>query len=552
MILAFDWDDRSLIVATWVLWLVYTARNRWPQPKGNTRNDMVQNDFIPNEDLSDDTTPKADESLDKKKSLELEIKWLLKASVSHDIMSIVQNGFVDVPSDLKTELDHMKEKLEHCIIKKEKEYAVLWNNCYTKCEECKYDKISYDKAYNDMQQKVERLQAQLGDLKGKSSDTPSASNTLDPLNQKLAIKIVELEFQVVNYEREINHLKTTYKNMSDSITSNWAYAKLHNLIYENDKLRARLFKNTSESMNNTSWTSVTSQVDKPKLIVVTPYSNKLHALIPSHSVPQPREFNVVKHCNVIAPGMFKIDPSQTSRVVQICLWCVDSGCSKHMTENIKLLINFMWKFLGTIRFGNDHIAAILGYGDLKWGILQSPGFTSLKHIDRDTYSASAEDIEVQSYFFDDQLTSLSPTRNCIPQMCSCANQGNQHDPNLKKQLTASDTLIDFQIKFSISIGETVTHWFTLIVLYALRRSDNENTLSLMNLILRSILTDLQVTPTKPGRMTKPYSSHSFIANCFNAGNIKMEVKEELVHQRLRKTLTHVLELLSWIYLDDRA
>nr|GEZ05571.1 hypothetical protein [Tanacetum cinerariifolium] len=41
---------------------------------------------------------------------------------------------------------------------------------------------------------------------------------------------------------------------------------------------------------------------------------------------------------------------------------------------------------------------------------------------------------------------------------------------------------------------------------------------------RSILTDLQVTLTKPGRMTKPYSSHRFIANCFNAGNLKMEVK----------------------------
>nr|GFA29674.1 retrovirus-related Pol polyprotein from transposon TNT 1-94 [Tanacetum cinerariifolium] len=37
-----------------------------------------------------------------------------------------------------------------------------------------------------------------------------------------------------------------------------------------------------------------------------------------------------------------------------------------MTENIKLLINFVWKFLGTIHFRNDHIAAILGYGDLKW------------------------------------------------------------------------------------------------------------------------------------------------------------------------------------------
>nr|GFA35748.1 hypothetical protein [Tanacetum cinerariifolium] len=32
-----------------------------------------------------------------------------------------------------------------------------------------------------------------------------------------------------------------------------------------------------------------------------------------------------------------------------------------MTRNIKLLINFVWMFLGTVRFGNDHIAAILEY-----------------------------------------------------------------------------------------------------------------------------------------------------------------------------------------------
>nr|GEY66386.1 retrovirus-related Pol polyprotein from transposon TNT 1-94 [Tanacetum cinerariifolium] len=210
-------------------------------------------------------------------------------------------------------------------------------------------------------------------------------------------------------------------------------------------------KNTLEPMKNTSGTSVTPHADKPKLSAVTPLSKKFHAPTPSHSVPQPRDFNVVKHKNVIAPGMFKINPSQTPRenvssdtvtasstglvhtarirrpqpkgkttnarvpsaskssevkknvtveehrrtlllsnnqktmssecnniklairndkskiVVQICLWCVDSGCYKHMTGNIKLLINFVWKFLGTVRFGNDHITAILGYGDLKWG-----------------------------------------------------------------------------------------------------------------------------------------------------------------------------------------
>nr|GFC91670.1 integrase, catalytic region, zinc finger, CCHC-type, peptidase aspartic, catalytic [Tanacetum cinerariifolium] len=33
----------------------------------------------------------------------------------------------------------------------------------------------------------------------------------------------------------------------------------------------------------------------------------------------------------------------------------------------KLLINFVWKFMGTVRFENDHVAAILGFGDLQWG-----------------------------------------------------------------------------------------------------------------------------------------------------------------------------------------
>nr|GEZ58182.1 hypothetical protein [Tanacetum cinerariifolium] len=49
---------------------------------------------------------------------------------------------------------------------------------------------------------------------------------------------------------------------------------------------------------------------------------------------------------------------------QIILFIIDSGCSKHMTGNLKLLINFVEKFLGTMKFGNDQIAPILGYGDL--------------------------------------------------------------------------------------------------------------------------------------------------------------------------------------------
>nr|GEY04739.1 hypothetical protein [Tanacetum cinerariifolium] len=54
-------------------------------------------------------------------------------------------------------------------------------------------------------------------------------------------------------------------------------------------------------------------------------------------------------------------------LVEIILFIVDSGCSKHMTGNLKLLINFVEKFLGTVKFRNDQIAPILGYRDLVQG-----------------------------------------------------------------------------------------------------------------------------------------------------------------------------------------
>ncbi|GJS81224.1 retrovirus-related pol polyprotein from transposon TNT 1-94 [Tanacetum coccineum] len=66
----------------------------------------------------------ADESLAKHKALVYEIERLLKAVVSQDIMSIVQCNSVVDTSNLQTELDRTKEKLETSIIKKEKEYGI--------------------------------------------------------------------------------------------------------------------------------------------------------------------------------------------------------------------------------------------------------------------------------------------------------------------------------------------------------------------------------------------------------------------------------------------
>ncbi|GJZ68712.1 retrovirus-related pol polyprotein from transposon TNT 1-94 [Tanacetum coccineum] len=56
-------------------------------------------------------------------------------------------------------------------------------------------------------------------------------------------------------------------------------------------------------------------------------------------------------------------PVSKSKAVQIVLWYLDSSCSKHMTGDRSQFTNFVNKFLGTVKFGNDHVAKILGYGD---------------------------------------------------------------------------------------------------------------------------------------------------------------------------------------------
>nr|GEU59380.1 hypothetical protein [Tanacetum cinerariifolium] len=181
----------------------------------------------------------ADESLAKHKALEVEIKRLLRAVVNHDIMSVVQKASV------------------------ENEYAKLWNDWYKKCDECKYDKISYDKAYTNMQQKIKQLQAQLGDLKGKSKDTSCVSDTLNPLSQKLENENVKLEFQ-----------------------------------------------------DNKHGTSTNTKFTKQSILGNPPKLGETHALskpVTSNSIPTPQESKVVNNDKVIALGMFRINPFKTFR-----------------------------------------------------------------------------------------------------------------------------------------------------------------------------------------------------------------------------------------------
>nr|GEW04310.1 hypothetical protein [Tanacetum cinerariifolium] len=107
-------------------------------------------------------------------------------------------------------------------------------------------------------------------------------------------------------------------------------------------------------------------IHKPseKLVAVTPINkNKIVRITTTNRLPlrEPIPFEVVAQESVVTKVY-----TRRPKVIQIVLWYLDSGCSKHMTGDRSQLINFVYKFLGTVKFGNDQIAKIMGINEKKY------------------------------------------------------------------------------------------------------------------------------------------------------------------------------------------
>nr|GFB54673.1 integrase, catalytic region, zinc finger, CCHC-type, peptidase aspartic, catalytic [Tanacetum cinerariifolium] len=90
------------------------------------------------------------------------------------------------------------------------------------------------------------------------------------------------------------------------------------------------------------------------------------AIVPLRK-PIPIECNTYKPVVTLVYSKKSKEAKKKVPVVQIVLWYLDSECSKHMTRDRSQLINFVQKFIGMVKFGNDHVAKIMGYGDYKIG-----------------------------------------------------------------------------------------------------------------------------------------------------------------------------------------
>ncbi|GJZ37054.1 retrovirus-related pol polyprotein from transposon TNT 1-94 [Tanacetum coccineum] len=104
-----------------------------------------------------------------------------------------------------------------------------------------------------------------------------------------------------------------------------------------------------------------------------PSRNRLHTIrIPAvaPSAETRMRYSIAKnsllraHINIYG---HPFNPPNFSFIVEIVLWYLNFGCSKHMTGHRDKLINFVSMFVGTVRFGNNHFAAIMRYGDSQMG-----------------------------------------------------------------------------------------------------------------------------------------------------------------------------------------
>nr|GFA16304.1 hypothetical protein [Tanacetum cinerariifolium] len=279
-----------------------------------------------------------DESLAKHKDLELEIERLLRAVVSQDIMSVMQKTFVVDTSNLQAELEHTNEHFENYIIKKENEYAKLWNDClepnYSKKVFVKKDNTcGTSKNTKFAKQSILGKPPMLDEIHALSKPVTSNSN---PTPQESKVmkkdKVIALGMFRINPLKTSREEKHVPNNVRASARIKPITVSQPSVIPKKDKKTANVSIKENQKKRN-------PKVKKPKKV----------GFIERLATPKPS-----------TPRSF-LRWSPTGRMFDIKGKIVDSSESKCQSNCSK------GDNACTSNPVNDHVVAILDFGDLQWG-----------------------------------------------------------------------------------------------------------------------------------------------------------------------------------------
>ncbi|GKA87613.1 integrase, catalytic region, zinc finger, CCHC-type containing protein [Tanacetum coccineum] len=344
--------------------------------------------------IFDELDKEYDQCVIDKKSLEIENKnlliqneCLLAESVSKDICSVVLTSDIAVPMSVEPRSNCVKEhsrnleleaeilKMKQLLVEKEKRCSFIetkyqelelkfqkYKECFENPQVCNNSSspelnvfFEINKLKDQIQRKdelIRKLKAQISNMKEVSVDSNPKSNSnvssRAAVPEKPKVLVAGLYAMTPKYappQKRNNREANTPLPRKETVS----LVKQTNVITKPEVVP--LVKSgsvsTSEPANNVI---VTPRFSKKPL---TSYKRKYRKLKDiSTGSPPNTEIKVVN------------DPVN---VVQIVLWYLDSGCSRHMIGDRSKLINYVEKFIGKIRFGNDQFAVIVGYGDYKIG-----------------------------------------------------------------------------------------------------------------------------------------------------------------------------------------
>nr|GEW52908.1 retrovirus-related Pol polyprotein from transposon TNT 1-94 [Tanacetum cinerariifolium] len=308
---------------------------------------------------------------DKMKEVLNKNERLLEQAISKDIVNIVVTANVNNAYEHVNECERcvtLETELQKDFIKKEcydklfKQYTTLEKHCISLEVDTQLEHENFQINNSFSQQSVPSFDQlfEINKLKAQSQEKDMIIMKLKERIKSLCGNLkeekikheleeiesinIELDHRVTKLVTENEHLKQTYKQLYDSIKS----SRIRSKEKCDDLIKQVNIKSTKNSDLNASLQEF--------FLVITALKDTLRKLKGKAVVDEA----VTLH--PIDPELLKIDV-----VVRIVLWYLDSGCSKHMTGDRSQLTNFVNKFLGTVKFGNDHVAKIMGYGDYKIG-----------------------------------------------------------------------------------------------------------------------------------------------------------------------------------------
>nr|GEX95917.1 integrase, catalytic region, zinc finger, CCHC-type, peptidase aspartic, catalytic [Tanacetum cinerariifolium] len=353
----------------------------------------------------------AGDSLAKHKAMELDNERLLKAVVSQDVMHIVQKESVVDTSDLQLSLNVRKNALKTVSLKR-KLNMLNFGMIDTRnplSRKLKNKNVELESQVLNYARENAHLKASYKNLFDSMSVSRAQTKTIiDSLQNELQSNI----YKNAKLRTQLFKKASDHKDNTQNTSANTKFAKQP--IGENfPKVGKTNALSKPVTSNSVSSSQEPKGVDNTKTRRPKPRSNTKHDRVPSASKSSRSKNKAAEieehHRNLMlsknnkhissACNNSKIDSQDViSKVVcamyKKCLISVNHdkclriyvngkiprGCSKHMTGNLKLLIHFVWKFMGTVRFGNDHVAAILGFGDIQWGNILILRSQELKNV----------------------------------------------------------------------------------------------------------------------------------------------------------------------------